>query len=301
MDTIYPDLNFILNQIYFDDEDRLCNNLSSGLYSGAAGITQRYGLTNTANSNWFVNLKCLFNQNHFAILSNSHEVQLRVSMQSQANAINQGALVGTALVAINSVSLYARVTQLPTNLSNQLLLEMQKQPKDSLFLSTRFMPITIQSGVSTSTVILSGIVGSVHSLYFIVRPTTGLVGASQYSYTAIKDFSIYDSGGSNICGGSVIPSTFNLLQMQKWFGLSTFSAEGFTGVNNSYCYMYSFSVDPSSSMKNSSHYTTKQFTGNEQLIINYTAALSGTYQIDIYALVESSIRQSANSVQLITL
>ena len=295
IDTIYPDHQFILSNLYSSDEDRLLNNYSSGSY---LSNTSRYTLTNSGGS-WYVSLKTLFNQTHMAILSQSHEVQIRITMQNLSNLLTLGGLTGTPSVTINNVQLLARVTQLDANMSQRLLVEQAKIPRHSLFLQTRYQSFVIQSGVSTSTFVLTGIVGSIHSLNFILRPTTGLVGSSAYSYTAIKDFQILDSGGTNINGGAVIPSTFNLTQQQKWWGESTFPAEGFAGTNNSYAYMYSFSVDPASAFKNAQHLTTKLFTGNEQLIINYVSALSGTYQLDVYALVEQAIEQSNGYVKLV--
>lgn len=298
MDTIYADSNFLLNQLFYCDEQRLLNNYAAGSYTN---IASRYTLTNTNNSNWYVNLKSLFNQCHFALLSTSHEVQLRITMQPLANVINQGALVGTPVVNINSVSLLARVTNLDIPTSNQLLLSMNKTPLTNRFLSTRYMMITQQAGVTNTTIVMTSIVGNIHSLYFVVRPVSGLTGSTQYTYTPILNFQILDSAGSNINGGTVIPSSFNLLQQQKWWCQSTFPAESFTGVNQSNVYMYSFSVDPISSHANGSNYSSRRFSGNEQLLINFTTALASVYQIDLFAMVESGIQQSATACQLISI
>ena len=42
-------------------------------------------------------------------------------------------------------------------------------------------------------------------------------------------------------------------------------------------------------------------TGNENLIINFTSALASTAQVDVFALVESSLEQSPSYVKLINL
>ena len=186
-------------------------------------------------------------------------------------------------------------------MQQKLLVDMNKVPRHSLFHATRYQSFVIQSGVTTSTLVLTAITGSVHSLYFIVRPTTSLTGSNAYSYTPIKDFYLNNADGSNAVGGTTIPSSFNLLIQNKHWFLSTFTAEATSGANNSNVYTYSFSVDPASSFQNASHLTTKQFTGNEQLIINYTAALSGTYQVDVYALVEASLEQTPAYTKMITI
>ena len=297
MDTIYPDFNaYILNNLYAPDEDRLLLNIAAG-----GSIANRYTLSNTNGSVWYLSLKTLFNQNHFGILTQNHEVQLRVTMNPLSNVLNQGALVGTCACTINNVSLLARVTQLDTPTIQRLLVDMNKTPRHSLFLSTRYQSFVVQAGVSNTNLVMTAITGSVHSLYFIVRNTNALTGASNNSYNIIKDFSINGSDGQNIVGGTVIPSTFNLLIQNKHWFESTFCSEGFTGVNNSYVYTYSFSVDPASSFKNASHLTTRIMTGNENLIINFTSALASTAQVDVFALVESSLEQSPSYVKLINL
>ena len=45
VDTLYPDAQFILNQLFYDDEDRTLNNYSAGHYSSLA---QRNILSTTA-------------------------------------------------------------------------------------------------------------------------------------------------------------------------------------------------------------------------------------------------------------
>ena len=207
VDTLYPDIQFILNNLYFADEDRLLNNYASGYYANPA--TNRYTLSNTNGSNWYLSLKSLFNQCHYALLTQNHEIQLRVTMNPLANVINVGALTGTPSCTINSVSLLARVTQLDQPNQQRLLVEMNKVTRHSLFHATRYQSFVLQSGITTSTSILTAITGSVHSLYFILRPVTGLTSNGAYSYTAIKDFYINNADGSNAVGGTTIPSSFN--------------------------------------------------------------------------------------------
>ena len=70
---------------------------------------------------------------------------------------------------------------------------------------------------------------------------------------------------------------------------------------NSNVYTYSFSVDPASSFQNASHLTTKQFTGNEALILNFNSALASQFQLDVYALVEASLEQTPADTKMITI
>ena len=286
-ETINPDFNFIRNQLYASDIDRAMNNYAMGSYTNTSS---RYTKT-VSGSVWYLNLACLFHQTNLALLNSHHDVQLRITLAPLASVINVGALVGTAVVPINGASLIIRTTQLDSSISQRLLVEMSKVPKHNLFLATRYLPFPLNSGITSSTSTLT-FTGSLHSLYFIVRPTTGLNGIAQFTYKAIKDFSILSASGENISGGVVIPSDFNLLEQQKWYTESTFPMEAFTGVNSSNCYMYSFSVDPVAAYKSGAMYGSRVFQGNEQLVLNYVSALSGTHQLDVFALVESAIEQT---------
>ena len=297
VDTLYGDHQLILQNLYNSDEDRLSTNLASGSYSNAA--TNRYTMSNTNGSNWYLSLKCLMNQAHFFLGTQNHEIQLRVSLNNLSNIISVGTLTGAPSMTINSVNLLARITQLDSPTNQRLLLEMQKVPKHSLFLATRYQSFILQSGITTSTSVMTAITGSVHSIYFVIRYTNAMTGAAQTSFNSIKDFSINGADGANIVGGVQLPSNLNLLiQNRHWFE-STFSCEGYSGVNNSNVYTYCFSVDPASSFKNASHLSTKIMTGNEQLLINFNSALTSTAQLDIWALVEQSLEQSPSYVKLI--
>ena len=293
LDTLYPDAQFILSQLMYDDEDRALNNYSAGHY---ASIVQRNAMSITT-STWYLNLRTLFNQAHIALITPNHDLQIKVYMQPLANICNQSTLTGTPICTINSASLIARVTRLDSDGVFQTLASMAKSPKHYLYYETKLQSFNINSGVSTTSLNLTSIVGNVSVLYFIVRPTASTTGNNAFSFSAITSFSVNTAGGENIVGGAVIPSTLNLLQQGKWWAKSSYLSESFSGVSNAYVYTYSFSADPALAMLNGGYYTTRKFTGSEQIQITFTGSLGANTQIDVFAYVESAIEQTATSVK----
>jgi hypothetical protein len=296
IDTLYPDAQFILNQLMFLDEDRMMNNYSAGMYSSLA---HRNTLSTTAGSNWYLPLKTFFNQGHINILTQNHEIQVRVYMNTLANICNQSSLTGTPICTINSCNLIARITRLDSETVNQSLQQMARVPRHYLFYETRYATFTVQSGVSATTLVLTPIVGKVSVLYFIVRPVASLTGNNAFSFTNIASFAILGAGGDNIVGGVVIPSALNLLQLGKWWSLSSYLADAYNGTSNSYVYTYSFSADPVKAFDSGASYTTRNFIGSEQLQINFASTLGSNVQIDLFAYLESGIEQTATTIKKI--
>jgi hypothetical protein len=294
IDTLYPDAQFILSQVMYEDEDRILNNYSAGNY---ASIAARNTLSTTAGSNWYLSLKSFFNQAHIPILTQNHELQVRVYMQPLANICNQSTLTGTPVCTINSAQLIARVTRLDAESVANSLAQIARVPKHYLFYETRYATFTVQSGVSATTLVLTPIVGNVGMLYFVVRPSASLTGNSAFAFTAINNFAILGAGGDNIVGGTTIPSTLNLLQMGKWWSKSSYLADSFAGISNANVYSYCFSADPVLAFETGGHYTTRKFVGAEQLQIQFASALAANVQVDVYAYLEAAIEQSPNTIK----
>jgi hypothetical protein len=289
IDTLYPDAQFILNQLMYEEQDRTLNNYSAGLYSSQAS---RNTLTTTAGSNWYLPLKTFFNQANIAIITQNHELQLRVYMQPLANICNQSTLTGTPVCTINSAQLIARVTRLPTEAVNATIAQISRSPRHYKFYETRYATFTVQSGVTSTTLVLTPIVGNVGMLYFVVRPSASLTGNNAFSFTAIRDFAMLGAGGDNIVGGTVIPSTLNLLQQGKWWCKSQYLADVFAGTSNSNVYSYCFSADPTLAFDSGAFYTTRKFVGAEQLQLTFTGSLGANVQVDVFAYLEAAIEQT---------
>ena len=75
INTHYPSEQFIINQLLSEDEDRILINNMSGNYASG---TQRRTLSSTAGSNYFVQLKTIFDVAHLPILTDAHQVQLEL-------------------------------------------------------------------------------------------------------------------------------------------------------------------------------------------------------------------------------
>jgi hypothetical protein len=284
------------------DLERKSVNQGAGDYTDSTSLSNLWDTS--ASVDVYLPLMCLFDQSHLSILTQNHEIQLRVYLKSLAGGfIHSSSDVEDAVVQINSCNLIAKVTQLPQSIVSSELVAMNKTPKDSLFTSTLHQVNSAQSGITNYTITLTAITGSVHLLYFVVRPTSGLQYTAQYNFSDIvKSFEILDSTGRNICGGSPITRRQDLLTLaNQYFPSSTFTAEGFitSGPASSFVFVYSFSISPLQALKTAGHYTTQKFTGSEQLKLTFTSALGSAVQIDTFAMVEACCRQTPSSVQKI--
>jgi hypothetical protein len=277
------------------DEDRMLNNFSAGMYSS---IAHRNTLS-TTNSTWYLPIKSLFNQTSFNVLTQNHEIQLRVYMNTLANVCNQSTLTGTPVVTINSVNLIARITRLDSETVNQSMQQISRAPRHYLFYETRYATFNVSAGVSATTLVLTQIVGKVSQFYFVVRPIASITGNNAFSFTPIQSFNLLSSGGESMVGGVPIPSNLNLLVQGKWWCKTSYLADAFNGTSNSYVYTYSFSADPFRAYSSGTNYTTRNFIGAEQLIINFASTLGAGVQIDLYALMESGLEQTATSIKKI--
>ena len=119
---------------------------------------------------------------------------------------------------------------------------------------------------------------------------TGLTGDNAFSFTPISQFEIRDSGSTNIVGGSPIKSTFNqAIQSAAW--LRTFYLnDSYTGISNSYVYVYSFAIDPLVDINTGkSSGGSRVFSGVESLLLTFPSALTQSYQIDCYAYLQCGV------------
>ena len=78
VDTLYPLSNFVSQQFFNDDSDRVYINNIQGSYNS---IAQRNTLA-TATSNYYVKLRTVYNECHIPILSDAHNLQIRVYMET---------------------------------------------------------------------------------------------------------------------------------------------------------------------------------------------------------------------------
>lgn len=295
IDTYYPDEQFIMNQLFVSDEKRRLNNNSCGAYDSLA---QRNTLA-TATSNYFVNLFNCFQQAHIPLLFAHSNIQLRVYMDTLANNVNQSTLTGTPVSTINSCNLIAKISRMSQDDLQARKVAVAKNPHHYRFTELRYGTFTVQSGVSSASIVLNPIVGPVSFLLFTVRPTNALTGNSGIQYTAISNFAILDNTGTNVTGGQVIPSAMALQVLGKDWSLSSYLGETAIGLtdNKANVYMFSFASDPIETVERGISTGSYHFRGSEQLQIAFTGSLASAVQVDLYALCDSVLEVSGSGIR----
>jgi hypothetical protein len=305
IDTLYPIQEFISQQFLFSDEDRVLINNMQGSY---ASTTQRNSLA-TATSNYYIKLRSLFNECHLPLLSDSHNLQIRVYMEQLSNIVMTTGLTGTASSSINSANVILKLMKLPAEIATNRYNAMIKSPEHSIFHNVRYSPFNVNSGVSQTTLVLTPFVGNIICLFFVVRNTNALTGNGAFAFTAIKDFAILDSTSANCVGGQPIPSALALQYLNSFNCKSSYSAETSIGANlagtvtntNANVYCWSFSSNLSEALQHGLLLGHRKFLGNEQLQISFTGSLGANVQIDVFAYCQSTLEQGANYVKVYAL
>ena len=297
IDSYYGQCNYLLNNLFNIDEDRVYLNNQQGNYSSVA---QR-NLMASQTSNYFVNIKSLFNQIHLSTLTPNHQIQLRVYMNNLADIV--GYATGTPAATLNFCNLVARVSRLSPDLATSKLMQITQQPTHNYFLESRYGTFAIPAGNASSQIVLTPIVGSVAFMIFIVRNTNNVTQSLASTYQPITNFALLGSSSENIVGGQPLSSALALQVLNQYWIESSFTTETSLGLtdNKSNVYMYSFSADPVTSMKNASQYTARSFYGNEQLQITWANSLVNPVQVDVFCMMNSVLEQGAGYIKKMSL
>lgn len=307
IDTLYPLQLWISQQFLNDDEDRVLINNMQGNY---ASVTQRYALSNATASNYFIKLRSFFNETNLPILSDAHQLQIRCYTDSYVNVVEKSTGTGTPTGGtINFVNAIAKITKLPSEIAQNRLALMGKSPEHNIFHNVRYSPFNVNSGVSSSTIVLTPFVGNIVSLFFVVRPTASLTGDNCFKFTKIKDFAILDSSSANCVGGQALVSPLCLQYLNNYYSKSSYTSETDIGSNlkgdavdnkaNVYC--WSFSANPVQALEKGLLLGNRRFMGNEQLQISFTGSLAAAVQVDVFAYCQSAIEQGSSFVKVYAL
>ena len=305
IDTLYPVSNFVNQQFFFEDEDRVLINSMQGAYSS---IVHRNTLA-TATSNYYVKLRTFYNECHIPILTDSHNLQIRVYMDQFSNIVSQSTLTGTPAATINFSNVILKILKIPSDIAINRLNAMVKKPEQSFYHNLRYSPFAISSGVTQTTIVLTPFVGNIVGLFFVVRPTNALTQDNIFSFTQISNFAILDSTSSNCVGGQPIPSALALQYLNQFYSRSSYTSETAAGVNiagsvidnKAYVYAWSFSSTLPEALQHGLLLGHRKFIGNEQLQITFTSALASGVQIDVWAFCQSVFEQGANYVKAMAL
>lgn len=302
LDTYYPTQQFVLNQILNSNSDRIMVNNGAGNY---ASPSQRNLMATTAGSNYIINLHTIFNEANMALLTDSHNVQLRVYFDTVANIVVSGGATGTGAVSINFANLVCKTTKLPGDVTLNRLALMNTQAEHLLYHDLRYGIFNINSGVSTSQIVLSSITGKVAFFFFTAKNVNALTGDGAFTYNKITNFSILDATSTNITSGQPISDALSLNYLSQYWTNSSYLSETATGsnalgniVNNgANVYVWSFSSDAVSSLTSGKLLSSRQFYGNEQLQITWTASLATNVQVEVYAMCESILEQGTMTIK----
>jgi hypothetical protein len=286
---------WIKSQLYNTDEKRAQINQGAGNYQS---MSQLKTLSDTSQP-WVIPLKSFFTQSRFATLTQNHEIQLRITLKPLTSCINSTGCTGTAIVSLTA-SLLARISYLDQNTMQQRLQFISKAPRHYRYNETKYQNININSGVNSANIILTSITGRVDTIFFVCRPSNALTGSATTTFTQLASFNLLNSSGTSLIGGQVVSDRVSQLALNKWWSISSFSTEGYTGVNNSFVYMWSFSSDPSKTSHSGANQNYHSFQGNEQAILNFASTLGTAYTIDVFASCQAALAQTLNSVQKLT-
>ena len=306
IDTLYPVQLFISQQFLFEDEDRLLNNCLQGNYASAP---QRNTLATTASQNYYVKLRSFYNETNLPILTDAHNLQIRVYMDSVANIVNQSTLTGTPSASINNANVIVKLMKLPQEIAANRLALMAKSPEHNIFHNIRYSPFNVNSGVASTSIVLTPFIGNIVALFFVVRTSSAITKSDAHTFTAISNFAILDSTSANAVGGQPIPSQLALQYLNSFNSRSSYTSETALGSNiagtvvnngaNVYC--WSFSSNLPEALANGLLLGHRKFLGNEQLQLTFTGSLAANVQVDVFAFCQSVIEQGAGYVKVMAL
>jgi len=323
IDTLYPAQQFINSQIFSTDTDRLSVNNAQGNYSN---IKQRQNRTIEGGAEFILALKSMFDQTKISLLANSHEVQLRVFLRDLKELVNiplgdnaspqygnLPAWTGTPTQSGLTCSIHSTHTKLhDTGLQLSRLQDMSKFSHHHIFHDVRLHLANITSlpPNSTTSIVLTSIVGKVAYLKFVIQPVSGITnGDNCFKFQDAKNFELLSSTGENIVGGQPITSVANRKLLEKisqssyqeeFYGGSSLSG-GEVADNGANIWIWSFSADPVRALKEGLALGSHQFQGNEVLrITNGPVAWQAT-QIQVFGYTESVLEQTASTVKKIAL
>ena len=302
-DNLFPDEQFLRNQLFERDEKRKYTNIISGDYSNDA---QRYALASNT-SDYYIPIWSLFKQTHLNLVNTNTDVQIKIYWDSAVNNINVGTgLTGVPVSTINSSLLLIKCTKLSDDTIYSFKQSIRNLPLCNRYSAVITQNFTANAGINSITCLLSAITGPISHIMFVVRDQTNLSGSNYYKFKAIKDYAIFDSASTNIVGGVPINHAVAQLILNKEYVVSSYCTENAltTTNNNANVYIYGFSGAVADIVTTGRALGYYNFQGNEQLTINFNAGafgvLTSTYSIDVFAYVDSGVNQGYNSIEKIT-
>ena len=297
--TLYPEPQFLMAQLFQQDEDRLLENLSAAHY---ASSTQRQTLAGAQNT-YYIRLRDFYSAagGAFPVTELAHQAQLRITLKPLASAtIGSGSAATGSIVSCN---LLQRIVRLREGELAAVRNEMQLYKSLSFnFSDIKTMSFTAQSGATALNCTLNSITGKVSAILFVVR-TQSPVGAALWNFQPVQQFQYVNSSGSNMVGGQYIQASDALLVKGNRWCLSTYLGENGYGLvdNHANVYLYSWDHSPADAVIYGVNDGFATFNGSEQCQITFPAALGSAMQVDFYAFTQAAVvltRSTINKVAL---
>ena len=290
VDIVTNDQNFIHQQISFDDQDRTFINVGSGNYQSQAS---RYLLGQSSNI-YQVPLKSFINQVMPEILNaNAHSIRVSVSLDTLANILDVGTLVGSTMT-INNISLLVKMQKLDIPTINYKMNQLAKIGRyQDIYTSNLQQQFTVLAGATNAIINLPNFINSnINYIYFTIRPITGLIKAAGFSYiNNITSYHLIASNGESLCGGQPILSNVGLYMINRDATRGSYSTE--TG---SSAFFWFHSTDPIKTLQTGTPLSSRLYNGSENLTLVFTSALLVNHQVDIYASAVSIFNQTTLGV-----
>lgn len=290
--TNYATEQFVLNQLFNPDETRKLLNMSSGDYSSTA---QRVALAATSNSYYLNVFNYIKMSGGIPVIDVNHTIQLRIYLDNLTNITSPA---GAPVATLTSVNLIAKITRLRTQEVELKKRELMDRPQHFKFNEPRSMFPTIPVGVTSTNIVLQGISGRISMLFFVMRAVGATTNGNYFAFNPLVSYNILDSSSTNISGGQAISNSEALGVLSRdWISSSYLSEQALSQVNNNAnVYFYSFCTDPKSTICNGISTGHWNFTGNEQLQLNFASALGSAYNLEIYAYNNAVVEISKNGV-----
>lgn len=338
LETLYPQSNFLLHQMFLIDEERQKLNDGAGDYKSP----YKCYLKTQNQSYWYLPLWTYFKTGHIPCLYPKDDLQIRLYMDTLSNniTVDSNTFTGTPSCSLTA-NLVVNVTRLGDDIHTYRLQSLNKGPEHYKFLEMRYGTTVIPANSNPAPAfnyVLNAVTGNVVFLLAIIRPTgnkgpgstsTNIV-IDPFQYIPVSNFSLLDSTSTNISGGQ--PVSLSLLKeylSRKWTASSYYSDirnvyvdsiingpdyyKQYTGNNyfsttggrlqdsTSHAILYSFSDDPVGAANSGRSAGGHRFKGSEQLQVQFSSPLATAYNLEIYAYVEGALETTPVYIKKVTL
>ena len=286
IDTVTNDQDFIHQQISYDDQDRTFINVASGNYQSQAS---RYLLGQSSNI-YQVPLRSFINQVNPEILnSNAHSIRVSVTLDTLANILDVGTLVGANMV-INSLSLLVKMQKLDMPTINYKMNQLAKIGRyQDIFTSNLQQQFTVLAGAANCIINLPNFINSnVNYIYFTIRAITGLTKSAGFNYiNNIVSYHLINSSGESLCGGQPVLSNVGLYILNEDSTRGSYSTETGSSV-----FFWFHSTNAIQTLATGTPLSSRLYNGSENLTLVFNSQLLVNHQVDIYASAVSVFNQT---------